>query len=254
MIPTVHILVTETDDPNMTLVFQTLRVGFPTAPIWVHRQPMTEAASKRLDDAMAATIPEADTVARTKMTHGEWIDDVLSRAGGPIVFLDTDVIFYAPVEHWQFETGLAGRYIRRFREPFTGCISEPRLHPSLLFVDPAKLSADLAGWRAHFNATRFNPPVTSFRAFTLAERTRAGVVNHFHDTGSAAYQAAGGTPFSESQLDAYTHLFGGTFLPELAEVITDADLAASHRTAWSCPDQVQGAWRAQNEWYGRRAC
>jgi hypothetical protein len=254
MIPHVHILATGTWTANMTLVFPSLRVGFPTATVTVHARSMGEGMAKRLEEAVAAHIPEAEIVEAPVETHGYWMDEVLRTAKGPVVFLDTDVVFHEAVEHWQFDTGLAGRFIRRFREPLTRCVSEPRLHPSLLFVHPVKLARDLAAWQAGFKVTRFNPPVTSFAAFTLAERTRAGVVPHFHDTGSALYQAVGGTSFSEAQLDAYDHLFAGTFVEELAAVIDDADLLAAHRATWENPVRIRGAWRRQNEWFKGRAC
>jgi len=254
MIPHVHILATGTDNPNMTLVFESLRVGFPTAAVTVHARPMLEHQFDRLNQAVDARVPEADLVQTDIERHGDWMDEVLKADKGPVVFLDTDVVFHEAVEHWQFGTGLAGRFIRRFREPLTRCVSEPRLHPSLLFVDPAMLARDLAAWQAGFNVTRFNPPVTSFSAFTLAERTRAGVVPHFYDTGSALYQASGGASFSEAQLDAYNHLFAGTFVEELAAVIDDADLLAAHQAAWENPGRIRGAWRRQNEWFKAMAC
>lgn len=264
MKPTVHILATGTDNPNMTLVFQTLPTGFPTAHVKVHARPMTVDQEIRLQDAVAAA---QQVRARTGIgvrpieigpteaeCHGKWMDSVVERWQGPVVFLDTDVVFHAPVEHWEFSTGLAGRYIRRFREPLTRCVSEPRLHPSLLFVNPEQVRRELDVWRSGFNVTRFNPPAVSFAAFTLAERTRAGVVPHFYDTGSALYQAIGGNSFTESQLDAYDHLFAGTFVDELSPAIEDADLAGAHRQAWQNPTGIRGAWRHQNQWFARRAC
>ena len=254
MIPHVHILVTGSDNPNMTLVFESLRVGFPTAPVTVHARRMTADQDSRLKQYVDAVVPEADIVFTEIDCHGVWIDYVVARAKGRIAIVDTDVVFHDAVEHWQFGTGLAGRYIRRFREPLTRCVSEPRLHPSLLFVEPAYLQQQLADWQAGFGVTRFNPPLTSFAAFTLAERTRAGVVPHFYDTVSALYQAIGGTSFTDDQLDAYDHLFAGTFVAELAAVIADADLLAAHQAAWENPGRIRGAWRRQNDWFARRAC
>ncbi len=254
MIPHVHILATGGHNPNMTLVFPSLRVGFPTAPVTVHARPMADGMFERLNVALDAHVPEADLVRTEVDRHGEWMDKVLKTTKGLVVFLDTDVVFHKAVEHWQFKTGMAGRYIRRFREPLTRCVSESRLHPSLLFVDPFTLAQELDGWQSGFKVTRFNPPVTSFSAFTLAERTRAGVVPHFYDTGSALYQAVGGTSFTNDQLDAYDHLFAGTFVDELAAVIDDADLLAAHQVAWENPGRIRGAWRRQNDWFARRAC
>ena len=256
MTPTVHILATCTDLsllPSTLLVFKTLRVGFPTARVEVWFNELPGDALTELAVAAAAVRAFPKPLERAQR-HGEWMRGIVETSDTPIVFVDTDMVFHAPVESWQFETGLAGRYLRRYLCPYTKCVTEPRLHTSLLFVDPGQLHDQLDIYSRTFHESRFNPLVDLWSAVTIPERTRAGVVNHFHDTACLAYQAVGGTSFTTEQLDAYDHLFAGTYLNDLAPALSDCDLSALHAAAHRDPASIRGAWRSQNDWYARHAC
>lgn len=259
MIPTVHILASCLDLallPSTLLVFKTLRIGFPTAKVVVWCNGLAGEA----DDAVKQAAHEVGAYATytgsviAPQVHGQWMADRIEYESGPLVFVDTDMVFHAPVEGWRFETGIAGRYLRRYLCPFTRCVTEPRLHTSLLFVDPDKLRGEMDVYGDTFHESPFNPLVDLWPAVTLPERTRAGVVNHFYDTACLAYQAVGGTSFTPSQLDAYDHLFAGTYLNALAPALTDCDLSALHAAAHRDPASIRGAWRSQNDWYARHAC
>ena len=260
MTPTVHILATCTDLsllPSTLLVFATLRVGFPTAKVVVWCNGLAgseadEAVRKAAHDVGAEATYTGSPIKPVR--HGEWMRGIVESADSPIVFVDTDMVFHAPVEGWDFQTGLAGRYLRRYLCPYTRCVTEPRLHTSLLFVEPRLLANELFMLRARFHESRFNPLVDLWSAVTIPERTRAGVVNHFHDTACLAYQAVGGTVFTPEQLDAYDHLFAGTYLNDLAPSLSDCNLPALHAAAHRDPASIRGAWRSQNDWYARHAC
>ncbi len=254
MTPTVHILATCTNPallPSTLLVFDTLHIGFPNAAVKVHGNHLVGEAAGLVFAAATAAGAEYQNSDRERI-HGGWMRQVVDEATGPVVFLDTDVVFWAAVEGWQFETGLAGRYIRRFRCPFTRCVTEPRLHTSLLFVDPERLRAELAAHQLSFHESRFNPRADLWRAVTVPERTRAGVVNHFHDTACLAYQAVGGTSFTEDQLGAYDHLHAGTWADELDPAVPG--LLAGHAAVWQDRNAARGLWRQQNDWFAQHAC
>jgi len=256
MTPTVHILASCLDLallPSTLLVFKTLRIGFPTArvEVWCNGLPAEADKAVRAAAEAVGAVSEGLGVA---LRHGAWMKERVELEEDPLVFVDTDMVFHAPVEGWQFETGIAGRYLRRYLCPFTRCVTEPRLHTSLLFVDPDTLRGELDVYGDTFHESPFNPLVDLWPAVTLPERTRAGVVNHFYDTACLAYQAVGGTAFTPEQLDAYDHLFAGTYLNALAPALTDCDLPALHAAAHRDPTSIRGAWRSQNDWYARHAC
>jgi len=250
----VEVLVSGKDPRAAALVFKTLRVGFPTAPVRV----WLNGVSQEVDDAVCDEAIDMDAAAcdaqtenpltikdtSYKMSHGEWMGKVV-REGDPVVFVDTDMIFTSRVEDWSFDTGLAGRLIPSFRCPFTKCLTQPRIHTSLLFVDPDKLKREYAA-TAFANAfTRFSPLVDLWRAVVIPP-------DHFYDTAALAYTLVGGTPLTPAQLDSYDHLNAGTWVNELAPTIHDADLKAFHELAYANPAAIRGCWRNQNDWYSRQ--
>jgi hypothetical protein len=129
-----------------TLCFDTLRIGFPTADIYV-----TVNASKCLDDPMIARIEDKVRAAgcsfglapHDRPIHlAKWIEGEVERATGPLVLLDADTIFWKSCEDWKFPEAilLAGYYIPRMWNDFAKCVSMPRLHTSFLFMpDPPAL-------------------------------------------------------------------------------------------------------------------
>lgn len=251
----VEILVSGDEPRAAALVFRTLRVGFPTAPVRVTFNTRNIAVEEAVMEAVAGSAEGAIEFVGNEfvgkgapiefaapLVHGDWVRRRLYAGSSPVVFVDTDMIFTAAVEDWAFDTGLAGRLIPAFKCPFTKCLTQPRLHMSLLFVDPVRLWAEI-GATAH--QTRLSPLVDLWCAAVVPP-------GRFYDTAAFAYALVGGTPFTPAQLDSYDHLNAGTWVDELAPAIADGDLKAFHELAYTNPAAIRGCWRAQDDWYSRQ--
>jgi len=229
-----------------TLVFDTLRVGFPTANVTVTGNGLPDYARAELQDA--AMKVGAQFFNELEVTHAAWIRKLIETQNEPFWILDTDIIFYEAVEHWKFETALAGYRVPDWMDEYTGCITRSRLHPSLMWIDPVKVRAALAGFQPDvptpvFAATDLlSPIVIPFNGNKF-----------FHDTTCLLYHAIGGTAFTNVQKNVYFHFHFGTVtdivLPRIKEGVKYGecrDYILAH------PESGRGKWRKMEECYADR--
>jgi hypothetical protein len=220
------------------MVFETLRVGFPTAEVIVidngsHPDvvPLIEKAALNAGCSFTAA-PRQHFLSfyRWMLLEQESMDTV--------VLLDPDVVFWKSVEDWQFDGLMAGRLIPDLYN--YGVTSLSRLHPSHLWVpDVAKLRAALG----NTSANGFDP----LRQFSAPANGKM----YFWDTGAGLYQALASKceSFSEAQLDCYDHLFYGSHLPVIQPALNDEDLTYTAHQAAARGElaSLKGIWRAQDE-------
>ena len=230
-----------------TLVFDSLRVGFPTAKVVCYVNKMEWDFEKAISNAAEKAdcrLQETDTISH------DWIEHLAERMDEPFWVCDTDLVFHDRVEDWRFTTGLAGRLIPQYRNEWLHAVERPRLHPSLLHIDPVRLQADMVEWYRPLPRTIFTPAPNLWRPqFVPMGRGRTA----FYDTGAMLYHAVGGTPFDAAHLDAYSHAFFGTIedivLPHLENAPA---MAARRREFFAHPEKQQGCWREQQCWYAQR--
>lgn len=235
--------------PYTLLVFKTLRVGFPTAEISVH---LNGAEGSGLN-GWAATVMEAAQMAGCKVeviaeiTHHEWIEKLTQTEICDFWILDTDVIFYASVEGWTFETPLAGALIPEFNDPFLCAITRSRLHTSLMHIRPIELRTATLKYEEQHPQTIYNPMVNGIypQCYPLNGKS------YFNDTMSLVYHAIGGTAFTPQQKDAYFHFHFGSFsdlvLPKMPK-----EMLAARTEVLANPSLGIGLWRQQEEWFASR--
>jgi hypothetical protein len=231
MRPTVVIL-TYCEHPALAygalLVFDTLRVGFPTFDIVVvdngsHPDvvPQIEAAAEK---AGALFTPAAR---HNFMDHYKWwlCEQELSNA---IILLDPDVVFWQSVEDWKFDGAIAGRLIPDLKMGDITSLS--RLHPSHAWIPDVKRLRDLG---------------------ISVELRHEG--NQFWDTLATICQdhSSKCQSFTEQQLDCYDHLFYGSHLPVIEPRLNDNDLTLdAHRHAAAGNIQsLKGIWREQDKYF-----
>lgn len=229
------------------LVFDTVRVGFPTANLFLDVNDMNPEHGQKLMDmgeAIGARVGTTDTI------HHDWISNLLATQTEPFFILDTDVIFWSSFEVWKFDCALAGRRIPQFYDEFTRCITRPRLHTSLLYIDPVKIRSSTDAYIARLEPTVFNPHVKMVDPLCLPFKGKT----YFHDTCSVLYNAIGGQPFTEKHLECYDHMNFGTLdhlvLPRLKD---GAAMASLRQKVWDQPSLAKGAWREQDEYYESRS-
>lgn len=230
-----------------TLVFDTIRVGFPDADILVFDNANSELHRSELRECCKK--------AKTKFVHlqhrtihHQWIEDIVTAAMGeeksePFWFCDTDIVFWDEITFRGANPGvaIAGRYIPSFQDVnFTRCWTHERLHPSLLYVNPKVLKEKLDEFIKGFPPTPFNPLVNLFHPIHLPP-------DEFHDTCGLLHRAVGGHRFSEQVLDRYDHLFCGT----ISDMVKgdDGKMTDRHLAMMADPMSMRGLWKHQDNYF-----
>jgi len=232
-----------------TLVFPTLRVGFPTAELHVVDNASLAAVRPILRN-QAAICGATFTEMTQEISHHELIERTLeSQAEGTAIFVDPDVCFWKSVEGWRFDALMAGRLLPKYACEYTACVTHPRLHTSLLWIpDVGSLREAIQAVRAQF--FEFQP----FRPIMC----RLGDVWHRWDTGASLYAALPERmhPFTERELEAYDHLFCGTHLRKVvAKIRPDYALLFEriHQHVKGDRRSLKGAWRIQDDYFAALA-
>lgn len=230
-----------------TLVFDTLRIGFPTAEVLVFDNANSTFACSAIRDACRKAKTEFIGMPE-EVTHHHWCEGIITACmkneqAEPFYLCDTDVIFWEKVEGWSHgDAPLAGRYIPAFLCEFTKCYTYPRLHTSLLYVNPKILKAKLDAYVADLPRTSFNPMANLFYPIHIP-----GI--GFFDTCSLLYRVAGGHGFTEGQLDCYDHLHAGTISDIVGPHIGDGGMQERHAAFLANPETMRGLWRKQEAWF-----
>lgn len=227
--------------PYSLLVFKTLRVGFPTADVRVHLNGSGTAALMGTEFTALPITEIGET------THHDWISGLLLEQNEPFWLVDTDVIFYGKVEHWEFGGPLAGYRIPEFNDPFLKAITRARLHTSLLYVNPEYVRLAWKSYLGRHPSTRFNPAADCVNPLYMPLNRQT----IFYDTMALMYHAIGGEQFTPEQKNAYFHFHFGTFsdlvLPSMPD---EMKLLRNH--VLHQPEAGIGMWRAQDEWFESR--
>lgn len=237
----VHVLVTCSSEENLPLsllVFDTIRVGFPTAEILVtlNRGLEWREEIKRRTLAVGGKF----YLHQFPKEHGDYIAAVIATEETPTVFVDTDMIFWENCEDIVLPEGklYGGRLIPELHE--CGARMPARIHPSLLFVpDPAALCAALAPFHKKF--WYFRP----FQGYSYLGPEGAVTV----DTCASLYGALpdAAYAFGAAELDRYEHLFGGTYPERFKEMGMSEPLARElrmrHQLARSKSAGSRELWR-----------
>ena len=232
-----------------TLVFASLRTGFPTAKVHVHFNRLKDAER----DALYLCAEETDCETSSCDTiHHEWIEQLVNREQEPFWLLDTDVVFYDSFESHEFdEHHLAGWRIPEWFDEFSGCITRARLHTSLLYVNPRMVRSAIADYESRIAHTVFTPKANPFYPLVAPFKRKA----YFYDTCSLLYHAIGGEAFTDSQKERYCHLNFGTIPDIVFPRLPKEDVSRieqARQCVLSNPSWGKGAWRHQEEFYSKR--
>jgi hypothetical protein len=236
-----------------SLVFRTLRTGFPTAEISIVDNASLPALRLEVERLAKAAGCQFRTIDEPGVPHHEFIDRTLHEVAarpGPertVVFVDPDVCLWRDCESLAFDGLAAGMLLEAHHDTVMQCLTMPRLHTSFLwFPEPRRLLAEIERVRrAHFD---FHP--------FLSSSVKLGDVWLRYDTGAGLYAALPThcQAFGEPHMDYYDHLYAGSHFDlwrgkhpgELREL-----MEWSHRAA-AAGDlaALRGLWRRQKEaWY-----
>lgn len=257
----IHILATCRSEellPATLLVFKSLRVGFPTAKVHCSIQGLPEGHPNgwplgQIADACKGAGVGHEILEGELHHHHEWITRLIHGNDEPFWICDTDMIFWNSFEVYDFSNQtLAGWYIPEFFCKFANAVTRPRLHTSLLYIDPVGVRSAIKRYAEQFPDAYCTPrPGVQDLVFPRYIPMREGRkrVTIFHDTCSLLYQAIAGTHFLESQLDRYSHLNSGTISDLVAKAYPDQRLRESHFAIFENPEMARGCWRQQEQFY-----
>lgn len=235
------------------LVFQTVRVGFPTARIEV--TPNLPGALRPDDHeraviAITAAAQEvgARVLPRDHNRHDLWLEQRILMEMAPFVILDTDMVFHESMESIQCNLGLAGPWEPSHRNPVTGMRHHARLHTCCLFVDPAQVRRALRAvvlerlprqpWMIEYN------PV---RGAVRMGAEESGKLDEFWDTGAQLLPVVPHQLLTRADCERFTHLHAGTWRDEASKKLPG--LNEAHEAAIAGTLDFAAVRAAQARWY-----
>lgn len=231
-----------------TLLFGTLRTGFPDAEVFV-ADNNSIAEARGAIESLARGAGCRFSQFNKDVAHADFIEYVLGKYDGEIVFVDPDVLFWERCDQWSFDALLAGRLIPRFRDEYSRTITSARLHTSFLWVpDAGRLREAIAELqRTYWDFRPFQP--YSYRGPDGWTRL---------DCAASLHAALGSrsAAFTDAHLEAYDHLFLGSHVDLVLPHLNDEDrnqVLALHHLARHDPASLKGIWRRQQEYFERRA-
>jgi hypothetical protein len=228
-----------------TLIFKTLRVGFPNAEVHVIDNgslPSVRSLLKQHTQECEAQFTQLED----SIFHHDFIEQTINKQSeGTAIFVDPDVCFWENVEDWDFDALVAGRLIPPFRCEYTGCFTHPRIHTSFLWIPDiiALREAIKTLQTQYFHFNPFRPLM--FRLDNTWQR---------FDTGASLYAALPERmyAFTERELEAYDHLFCGTHLNAVSPKIRpDYALLFErlHKHVQLDHRALKGSWRIQEQYF-----
>ncbi len=245
-------VITYCSDPDYlngtTLIFKTIRTGFPTARIHVIDNASIKKSReyiKQCADSVNATYSQL----QEELEHWQILADLAHNIWeGTCILIDPDVCFWQNCEQWKFDVLIAGRLIPRFHDDYSQCITEPRLHTSFLWVNDAeklrKAIKDIC--ERYYEFYPFLP---------FMYRDENGQWIRF-DTGASLYAALINRMqgFTHAELRAYDHLFCGTNYKEVAAQLNNqTEFIDIHKQSINDYRKLRGIWKRQEEYFQSKA-
>jgi len=229
--------------PAATLVFKTLRTGFPDAKVTVYINAIPEAVEAIREAAVGCTVVQVETI------HHKWIESLVAMENEPFFICDTDMVFWNKFDQSNLiGSHIVGTLTPRFRDPFSRCLTMERLHTCLLYINPSLVRKRIARWDLMCPNSVFTPKVNLF--YPLVTPTPFG--NTFYDTLALLYSAIGGTFFTADQIASFDHLHCGTWVDLIESSMPG--MSGLHKSVFNDQNAAKGLRSMQNEFYKRNAC
>jgi hypothetical protein len=246
----VHILVTCPKVellPAATLVFQTIRVGFPDQPVYVQANGSLGLNYHPIRRAVLA-VGGRWMESPYDGAHDDWIARQLQWATSPFWICDTDVVFWRRFEFESDGSTLAGVRTPSFYEPWSKAQYRERLHTCLMRLDPQQFQDATMAYMDRVNLYPFRPAIELVRQQWQPERRGNSLTHHFYDTLAMAWHAFGGQEFNREQIESFDHLNCATYVDRIAPSL-DFDIQAAHKAVYEDPERLRGSWARQFEWF-----
>jgi hypothetical protein len=256
--PVVRILITVPDAdrlPACTLALDTIRTGFPTAPVLVDINQHSACKEEVVQKALAAGA--SPHVLSRSVHHAEWIRTCIDSHHDtcPLVIVDGDVIFWKSVEEWGFDSLLAGYYVPRIWNDFARAVSFPRIHTSFMwFQDVPALRQAVA--TAYPYAQMKHGAYCPCEPFMPDVKFIEGQP-YFWDSCAVLYNMLGDkrcTRLTPDHLDCFDHINSTSFYEVMCDRLQDSrGFRLAVNVMARCPETLKGLWTTVNSYYARKA-
>lgn len=237
-----------------TLVFDTIRTGFPTAKIEVDWNG-SDSSREISQTCQAATTARATFTVFDRRTHHEWVAQLIREEQEPFWICDTDVVFWYNMEKFCFDgTPLAGRYVPQFKCNFANAITKPRFHTCLLYIDP-KIVKKVVGTFGELSQDVYCLPRPTIEDLVFPRYIPdIKGMRYFYDTTSLLFQCVSGVPFNKDELNSFDHLNSATLSDLVAPCYPEYRMRETHFAIFENPQLAKGSWKLQDEFYAKHAC
>jgi hypothetical protein len=250
MKPSVHILVTVRHESMLNaglLVFKTLRVGFPTAEIFVYGNNLNYATQNKVFEVLPGYCTFRNL---QEISHDAWVESLVLNSESEFWICDTDVIFYDKVEDWKFTTDIAGRYQPEYYEPWTNTISKERIHTCLMHFNPGGVRGSIMKWSRENVPSVFPFATIPFiRQNFIPDKERPIL----YDTCAGLYYTCSRHIFTEEQDNAFAHLHAGTYADEVSKCSSFKDLQTCHSMLFDNLEFGRELNKIQSEFYRKHS-
>ena len=229
-----------------SLVFATLRVGFPNAHVTVVDNGSIAWAVPRIKE-LAETV-SGEFLHLEELPHAEIIKELILKQRHPFVILDPDIVFWDRMDGCD-DALLSGRLIPEFADPYTGCLTHPRLHTSFLKINDPKALQDIYRttrtekfeWEP-FHPLMYETP-SGWRRYDTLASFYASIRDRCH-------------AFTDDELDSYDHLFCGSHMDVVIPRLGFAKpevllwmLDIHNRVKGGDTNALRGAWKEQDRFF-----
>jgi hypothetical protein len=224
------------------LVFDTIRVGFPTAEIIV-------VDNNSIPDAVIEIEKAADKVnakfikLEKEVFHHEYLRFILNSENdeAQIYIIDPDVIFWENVETFTTNKLMAGRLIPEFFDAYTNVLTKARIHTSFLHIPSVSLLRDQINiMENEYRADLIKYITLKTNDEWLMWDTFAQVFECLHSDIEV---------FTEEKNECFEHIFCGSHLNLLAKRHNNPRLHEIHRLSVENPQELKGIWKEQHEFF-----
>jgi len=237
---------------NCTLMFRTLRVGFPTAEIEVTDNATIDPTHRRRIRELCAASNVDYSYSSHRLHHAEWICNSIELGQGKLIIVDPDTMFWKSCEgpEFDFPTHIAGYHVPVIYNEFARCVSFERLHTSFLVVKDCEALVD-ATQQLYQPACAEGGEYCPFDPYMPCVKAVRGKYM-FWDSCANLYNMVGGTHFTETQLECYDHLNSAGFYDIMLSRVDDpTSFEHQHKVAKTNPESLRGFYKAVDNYYKR---
>ena len=253
MNPPVHILCTVRKPellPAALLVFRTVRIGFPSSPVYVWGNALNEKACQQIIPAVSGIGGYFTNLKPT--CHDGWIENLVLNSPGCFWICDTDVVFFGAMEgafDGKPDVIFSGRLEPEWLEPWSKTRKVERLHTCLQWHNAAALRKAMLAWSGERVPEVFHTAQVPFIRQTFLPARKETIL---YDTTAGLWQAGVGTPFTDDQNGKFEHLHAATYADEVGKCAELQDLPELHKAVYLNPESAWGLQVRQNEFYQKQ--